>query len=354
MADERVLSDRAGPGARAGSSLQREEARAFTPSGFRPRLPWLGGDLQTLRNFLRRPPVDLAPWPGERLELPMRDGSGDRLVACLHHRRDGNRGLVVLVHGLTGCEDSFYLRLSARHWLRSGYGVLRLNLRGAGPSRPLCRSQYHAGRSADLRDALHALAVVSGRIFDRGVYLIGYSLGGNLLLRFLAEEAGAFPVVAAASVSAPIDLKAAQRRIMEPRNWVYHRYLLARMRDEALAAPVSRSPAEKRTIAGVANVYDFDDRVVAPANGFDGADDYYARCSGLRFLPQIGTPTLVIHAEDDPWIPNLAYRRFDWSANPSLALAMPAKGGHVGFHGGERDTPWHDSEIARFFSFVTA
>jgi len=351
MVDERVLNDSVGG---AGPSLREEGARAFAPSGFRPRLPWLGGDLQTLRNFLRRPPVDLTPWPGRRLELPMRDGSGDRLLACLHVSPDTAHGLVVLVHGLTGCEDSFYLRLSARHWLRSGYAVLRLNLRGAGPSRPLCREQYHAGRSADLRDALQALAASDGRLFDRGLYLVGYSLGGNLLLRFLAEEAEAFPVIAGASVSAPIDLKAAQRRIMEPRNWVYHRYLLSRMRDEARAAPVTRSRAEEEAIAGAASVYDFDDRVVAPANGFAGADDYYDRCSALRFLPRIAVPALVIHAEDDPWIPNLAYRRFDWAANPALALAMPAQGGHVGFHGGARDTPWHDREIARFFSFVTA
>jgi predicted alpha/beta-fold hydrolase len=132
-------------------------AVALDLTAFRPRFPWLGGDLQTLRNFLRRPYHDLAAWPAERLELPLRDGSGDRLVASLHRAGEGARGLIVLLHGLTGCEDSLYIRASAAFWLARGRTVMRLNLRGAGPSRPLCGEHYHAGRSGDLRDALVAL-----------------------------------------------------------------------------------------------------------------------------------------------------------------------------------------------------
>ncbi|NIA67020.1 alpha/beta fold hydrolase [Pelagibius litoralis] len=284
----------------------------------------------------------------------MRDGSGDRLVAKLHEPAEPRRGLVVLVHGLTGCEDSFYIRVSTQYWLSSGYAVLRLNLRGAGPSRPLCRLHYHAGRSADLRDALESLRALAPQLLNRGIFLVGYSLGANLLIRFLAEEASAFPVVAGACVSAPIDLKAAQRRIMDSRNWIYHRYLLARMREEALAAPVPLSEDERNAIYSAASVYDFDDQVVAPANGFTGADDYYARCSGLRFLSKIVCPTLAVHAENDPWIPAESYRHFDWTANPALSLAMPRAGGHVGFHAQGSDFTWHDQEIGRFFALAAA
>ena len=329
-----------------------QDASAFTPSRFEARPPWYGGDLQTLRNFLRRPAVDFSVWPARRVELLMGDGSGDRLLAMLHLPAAQHRGLVVLIHGLTGCESSFYIQASAKHWLETGYAVLRLNLRGAGPSRPFCQQQYHAGRSADLRDALIALQASDGAAFDRGLFLVGYSLGGNLLLRFLAEEAAAFPVLAAACVSAPIDLKAAQQRVMAGRNWLYHRYLLGRMRREALAAPAPLDDAVRRAIAGARSVYAFDDSVVAPANGFAGAEDYYARCSGLAFLGRINCPTLVIHAVDDPWIPTESYRQFDWTANASLCLAMPRAGGHVGFHGRGDGTAWHDQEAARFFAQV--
>ena len=126
---------------------------------FLARAPWLNCDLQTLRNFLvgRRPELD--DYAAQRLFLPMRDGSGDRLVGTLGLPPAifGAQPLVVLIHGLSGCEDSFYLRKSAAHLLSLGFPVLRLNLRGAGPSRTHCRFQYHAGASEDFAHTLDAL-----------------------------------------------------------------------------------------------------------------------------------------------------------------------------------------------------
>ena len=202
---------------------------------FVPRTPWLGGDLQTLRNFLVRHFPDLTPWPGQRLTLPLDDGSGDALSAMLH-RADPDFGnpLVILVHGLTGCEGSSYILQSARHLLSEGYPVLRLNLRGAGPSRPLCRQQYHAGRSDDLRMALTEFVRSEPGAAAQGLVLAGYSLGANMMLKFLAEGVDGLPVGAAAAVSAPIELQAAQQRIMMRRNCVYHRYLLERMKEEGI------------------------------------------------------------------------------------------------------------------------
>lgn len=322
-------------------------------AAFWPRFPWLSGDLQTLRNFLRRPHHDLDPWPAEQLELPLRDGSGDRLVASLHptHAQPAGgraRGLVVLLHGLTGSEDSLYIRASAAFWLRRGRCVLRLNLRGAGPSRPLCGEQYHAGRSGDLRDALLALRDLGRIDAAAGLILVGYSLGANMLLRFLAEEAADFPITAAVSVSAPIDLKATQLLLMRPRNWIYHRYLLHEMKAEALATPRPLTPAERAAIVSADSVLAYDEQVIAPRNGFAGADDYYRQCSGLRFLSVIKTPTLVIHARDDPWIPAAVYEGIDWAANPALTVLLTDNGGHVGFHCHGHAEAWHDLAAQAF------
>jgi len=318
---------------------------------FRARSPWLGGDLQTLRNYLRGRPADLSSWPGRRLELPLGDGSGDRLAAMLHDP-DGEsaRPLAVLIHGLTGCEDSSYIRATARYLLEQGFPVLRLNLRGAGPSRPLCRFRYHAGRSEDLRDALEALGTQVAGLSARGLVLVGYSLGANMLLKFLAEHAGDFPLRAAASVSAPIDLKATQERMMTPRNAFYHRYLLGRMKAESLDAAGGLDESQRRAIERTRSIYEFDDVVVAPRGGFDGADDYYRRSSARRFLADVGVPTLVVHAMDDPWIPGRLYRQVDWAANRNLRPLLPGSGGHVGFHGHGSPAPWHDRCIARFFT----
>ena len=319
------------------------------PPDFVARFPWLGGDLQTLRNFVVRPRPDLAPWPARRIELPLADGSGDRLLAVLQDNPGEARPLVVLVHGLTGCQDSFYVLATTRHFLDQGYPVLRLNLRGAGPGRPLARGGYNAGSSADLAAALRALDARDGRLLARGLALIGYSLGGNILLKFLAEAGRDFPVRAAASVSAPIDLKATQVRIMEPRNRVYHAYLLSRMKAELLATPGGVPPEVAEKSARARSVLAFDDAIVAPAAGFSGAEDYYARCSSQGFLSAIETPTLLLHARDDPWIPAAAYENAKKLTAPNLQVWLSAGGGHVGFHGRGSRTPWHDRVIGRHF-----
>jgi predicted alpha/beta-fold hydrolase len=315
---------------------------------FRPRFPWLGGDLQTVRNFLVARPPDLAEFATERLTFEMPDGSGDRLVASLHRTTPDapRKPLAVLIHGLTGCEDSSYVRVTARHLLAAAYPVLRLNLRGAGPSRPTCRFAYHAGRSDDLAAIVGAL---DPSIAEAGVVMVGYSLGGNMLLKFVAECGERSLVRAVATVSVPIDLAASAARLMRPRNWIYHRWLLARMIDEALAPGSDLSAAERRAAASARTIRDFDDVHVAPRNGFAGADDYYARCSSRSFLPAIRTPTLAVHAEDDPWIAAEGYADSVWRTNPNLTLLMARSGGHVGFHAAGERVPWHDRCLIRFF-----
>ena len=322
---------------------------------FRPRPPWWGGDMQTIRNmFLRRTVgsvADLAQWSGERLLLAMGDGSGDRLAAMLHRPAldwpaRPQRLPVILIHGLTGGEDSSYIRASAAHLLTRGHPVLRLNLRGTGPSRATCRLQYHAGRSADIADAIRALPPDLTR---DGVCAVGYSLGGNVLLKLLGEAGRETPIRAAVSVSAPIDLARSARRITQWRNALYHRWLLARMIAEATAPGGALSEPEKRAATGARTVVEFDDRFVAPRNGFAGVGDYYARCSALGFLAGVRVPALVIHALDDPWIPGAIYREVDWRANPALTPLLPAQGGHVGFHASGDDVAWHDRRIAEFF-----
>lgn len=324
---------------------------AFEP--FRERAPWWGGDLQTLHNFFKpgliEPDPRLDRLAEERLLLPVTDGSGDRLAAILAHpwaAADTPRPLVVLIHGLSGSEASFYMRRSARHLLRQGYPVVRLNLRGAGPSRPHCRFQYHAGRTADLADALAALPPALTR---HGVAVVGYSLGGNLLLKYLGETGTRSAIRAAVSVSAPLDLNATSRRMSRPRNRVYELYLLRGMKQESLAPGAELTPRERRVIERADSIRAFDERFTAPRNDFRDADDYYQRNSSAYFLDGIAVPTLLVQALDDPWVPSEPYRAHAWHGNPRLVPLLSPRGGHVGFVG--RDpVPWHDRAIARFFS----
>lgn len=313
---------------------------------FRARAPWWGGDLQTLRTALvRYSAPGRFDMPGMVMALPVEDGSGDRLIALFDEGAGtARKPLAVLVHGLTGCHESSYMVETTRHLTALGYPVLRLNMRGAGPSAAICRLRYHAGKGEDIAAALRAL---DPALLRDGIMPVGYSLGGSILLNFLAHHAADFPVRAAVTVSAPIDLAAAADRILAPRNRLYHRYLLNRMKLDW--AGLMRSREERIALARIATIREFDDRLVAPPNGFGDADNYYAECSATRVLGDLAVPTLLIHAADDPWIPAASYRAVDWDANPALTHLMPPGGGHVGFH--QRGTPpnWHDACIGAFF-----
>jgi predicted alpha/beta-fold hydrolase len=300
------------------------------------RWPWIGGDLQTVRNWLVKPQPPLATWPAEHQSFDMADGTGDVLHGVLQRpEADRARPLVLLVHGLTGSSESSYVRVSAWHLLRAGYAVLRLNLRGAGPGRGKTRQFYHAGRSADLARVVDDLDPVNAR---HGVVAVGYSLGGNLVLKYLAEQGANAAVLAGASISAPIDLHAAQCRLASARNRLYHRNLLDWMKQDRSG----------ESDGAIRSILDFDNRVVAPNNGFKDALDYYRQSSAGPLLAGIRRPTLVIHAADDPWIPIDAYRAIPWSANPYLAPHLMHTGGHVGFHGRGLAMPWHDVALQAF------
>ena len=312
---------------------------------FEERLPWVGGDLQTMRNFLRRRSVDLSPFGVERVVLPLDGERGDRALGSLHRPLDAKvrHPLVALIHGLNGCEDSHYMRATAVHLLSAGFPVLRLNLRGAGPSRALCRARYHAGRSEDLGRALTALPA---HLVANSLVAVGYSLGGNLLLKHLGEVEARTPLLAAAAVSAPIDLTATAHRIMAPRNAFYHWYFLRECQAD-VATSDAATEEERRVSAAARSLWEFDERVTAPRNGFAGAADYYARASAQKFLDGVAVPTLLIHADDDPIVPSDPYREHRWHRNHRLVPAVQRKGGHVGFHD-RRGGTWHDRAIQTF------
>ena len=317
---------------------------------FVPRFPWRGPDLQTLRNVLRGPALPAAPIEGRKeLLFPMRDGSNDRL-AGLHFTAEaapgspGDRPLVVVVHGLGGSSDSAYIQVTTAHLLGLGYAVLQLNLRGAGASRPHCENQYHAGRSRDLHDVLSALP---SDLVPNGVVVVGYSLGGNMVLKYTAEFG---EVRGAASISAPIDLEAASYRFLDTRNRVYHAHLIGGMKQEMRSTPGGLTEDEQNRLEAARTILDFDEHIVAPRNGFTGAKDYYDQNHARQFLGDIQVPALLMHALDDPWIPASMYTDYAWSRNPRLEALLPPGGGHVGFHGRGDRVPWHDRCLEVFLA----
>jgi uncharacterized protein len=319
---------------------------------FRSRFPWWGPDLQTIAIRLMSARVcDLAPHTSERLCFPMADRTGDILLGMLDHPVEpvAGRPLVILIHGFTGSESSAYMLNAARHLLDCGYLVLRLNLRGCGASRPYCREHYHLGRTADFRRVLWQ---IPEDLTANGIVAVGYSLGGAMLLKFLGEEGSFSPLRAAATICAPLDLARTCRQMMRPRNWLYHAYLLADLKAEALAEGALTSPEEREVIVSCRTVQDYDDRFISPRYGFRGVDDYYELCSPLGYMSEIGVPTMVLASCDDPWIPVEYYREVKWSDNSALLPIMSPAGGHIGFHAGGSARPWCDVAVEKFLDRI--
>ncbi len=330
--------------------IVRGPASALPFPAFRQRFPWIGADLQTLRNTLRGTGVDLSAYAAQRLRFACLDGSGDVLQGVLNLPSfEANKALVIVIHGLTGSEDSSHVIASAHYFLSLGHPVLRLNQRGAGPSQETCKGYYHAGRSEDVACVVSQL---SEPLIRNGVCLLAVSLGGNVLLKFLAEYPRFAHVKAAVAVSPPVDLKSAQMRIMHSRNRYYHQFLLNRMKLGVQNIDFIKENSSIN-LDKITTVYDFDDQIVAPANGFSGAMDYYQNCSALELLDRIDTPTLIIHPADDPWVPVdpllAKFSSVGTELPDQVSLLSPENGGHIGGHGKSSSVPWHNICARLFF-----
>ena len=311
---------------------------------FQEKPPWWGGDLQTIRNFLT-PNVRALPGVSKDVVIPKNDCSGDQLTATLDTPNASIAGpLIVLIHGLTGSKDSRYMMASSSFHLKHGRQVLRLNLRGAGSSAKTCQKGYHGGHTSDIGDAL---VFLSGIIKTRGVFLIGYSLGGNILINFLSKTNDR-KILGAATVSASIDPEAAALRLMDLRNVIYQARLLRDMKKEHFKRNPDLSDERQQVVSRIKSIYTFDDKVTAPEYGYKDAKDYYFKTNGARKIPNLDIPLLMISAINDPWIPSDSYKKLIDNSPLNIKILLSAGGGHVGFHEKGQEETWYDRQINCF------
>ncbi len=342
---------------------------------FRPRLPWLNGDLQTLRDTLR--PVRLPADQGQPIQVEV--GGGDQLLALLDQPLSGGeaQGLVLLMHGLAGSSQRGGLRRMGDTLQRAGFAVLRLNMRGAGAGRSLARGTYAANCNRDLLPVLRRARELAA---GKPLLGMGISLGGtklfNALLASAAERqaAGLDPAPplldGLVTISSPLDLHACSLQIELPRNRVYERWLLKRLIAQTLADPFGVSAAEREALEGRAangplrSIRDFDAAITAPRWGHASVEAYYAQASPLAGLLDGERryslpPALVVHAEDDPWVPVASTRQLAAAQLPGVEVLLTAQGGHNGFHA-RCDGPgglggcWTDRLTARWFQRLLA
>ena len=288
--------------------------------------PWYlpNGHLQTIVPALTRKVRNVAY---QRNELPTPDGD----YLHLDWLTQRSRRLAVISHGLEGDSNRPYVRGMSRAFYREGYDVLAWNFRGCGDTPNHALRFYHSGATDDLHHLLtHGVEPAK---YDH-IVLIGFSLGGNLTLKYLGERTYPVPttVRAALAFSAPIDLQACARQIVRPRNWVYHRRFLRSLKQKVTRKQPS-FPEELRleTLAGVKTLVDFDDAFTAPLHGFRSAADYYARCSSKPFLTAIEVPTQLVNARNDPFLAPACFVDGDRLRGTPVTMVASEQGGHCGF-----------------------
>ncbi|SHI26173.1 hydrolase [Ferrimonas marina] len=299
-----------------------------TSSSFRPSRWWRNPHLQTIWPVLTRPrrcPV----LERERLELD----DGDFLDLDWQLRPRPHQPLLLLVHGLEGSADSHYMRRLLLAAEQSNLASVAMHQRScSGEPNRLLRS-YHSGASEDLGQVVAHLRQHHPR---SPLWVVGYSLGGNQLTKYLGEKQSQSKIDRAVVVSAPLDLAACARRMEQGFSRVYQRHLISRL--QAKTRPkLAQLPMSESQLNQLNTFFAFDDAVTAPINGFDGADDYYRQASGLPFLKAIDTPTLLLHASDDPFMTE-AVIPAPHQLSPRVELELCLNGGHVGFI--EGGWPW--------------
>ncbi len=295
------------------------------PSDYRAPC-WLpSGHLQTLvPRYIRR--LNLTGEPVV-VELP----DGDRLHAELYRNPDPDAPLLILSHGLEGSARSGYILGTARTAMSNGWSVLAWNLRSCGERLNLTPRIYHSGCSDDL-DAVITWAGQKG--FSR-LHLGGFSLGGNVTLKWLGEQGEAARergVEAAATASVPLDLLACVLTLERPCNWLYHKHFVRSMK-QRLKAKAAQFPGhfDLERLKQMKTLWALDEHYTAPLNGFRDAADYYARCSSRFFLGDIRVPTLLVTARNDPFFNDRCFPTEEAKAHHHLVFEAPETGGHVGF-----------------------
>lgn len=335
--------------------MLEQVARDFNTKPFVPHRFFRQGDAQTIGAFL---------WPGR---FRSRDQTTDEerffdvepgskvLARCRWQPDRTEHPTLVLWHGMEGSTASSYMLTTAAKAFRAGLNVVRVNFRNCGGTEHLSPKLYHGGLTVDLRAVIEELIA---RDHLSRLFVAGFSLGGNMVLKLAGEYGDSAPgeVRAVCAISPSVDLRASTNLMAQRRNWIYQRDFLRRLRNRIrVKEKLFPDLYDSTGLRGIRTIEQFDNHYVAPAFGFADANDYYAKASSLPFIGGIRIPTLIIHAEDDPFIPFAPLTDPLIAANPNVLLIATERGGHVAFLSNSRgeDRFWAENRLVEFCRVVT-
>lgn len=309
---------------------------------YSPKFPFKNAHIHTIYPSIFRK-VDIT-FQRERINTPDEDFLDIDTV------KNGTDSAVILLHGLEGSSSSNYIKGMAKAAVESGHDVIALNFRGcSGEVNRVIRS-YHSGETQDLR-FLIKLMLQEGTY--KRLHLVGFSLGANVLLKYLGEEGDSIDprIGSGVSISVPCELAACSDEISKPVNWIYSKRFLSDLKEKVkLKRAITKDVINYEKVMASKGIWEFDDNYTAPIHGFESAESYYENCSGNRFLNNIRIPTLILNALDDTFLAGACYPYELAKESTYVFLETPKYGGHVGFVG-DRGKGWYWSE-ERAMSFL--
>ena len=295
-------------------------------SNYRPKFPFRNGHFSTIYSSKLRPSPDLES-NRERLEL--RDGDFIDIDWSLSTK--SSTKVAIVLHGLEGNAQRTYIKGQAKILINNGWNVAAVNFRGCSGEPNLAYQSYNAGKTDDLQDVIDF--ILKKNQFNE-IALLGFSLGGNLLLKYLGEREF-FPkeINKAVAISTPMSLRGSLEALNAFENWVYRNSFLKNLRKKYKSKMIDFP--EKMNLLDyqkITSLFQFDNIYTAPAHGFIDAYDYYERNSSLQFLPNIKIPVYILNAENDSFLSSECYPIQLASKMKNILLEIPKYGGHVGFH----------------------
>lgn len=283
--------------------------------------------------------VAIPTYVRERIDTPDDD------FLDLDWLKQGSQQLVVISHGLEGNTERAYVKGMAKVFADAGYDVLAWNFRGCSGEMNRQLRFYHSGATDDLQ---HVLAHAQDQGYQKAI-LIGFSLGGNLTLKFLGEKQPPSFVHKAIVFSVPLHLHSSCSKISMPSNTVYAQRFLRSLKDKIRRKAATDSRLEVAGLDKIATLIAFDDRYTAPLHGFEHAADYYKKCSSLYFLEGINVPTLIVNAANDPFLSPACYPAEALKHHRYITFEQPNRGGHVGFaQFNKNGLYWSEERALRF------
>ncbi|RLV58211.1 hydrolase [Parashewanella curva] len=298
-------------------------------SKFRPPRWARSPHVQTILPVLTK--VKLPPLQRERLTL----NDGDFIDLDWLGTPQKNQPIVVILHGLEGSSDSHYVRRILNSCQQSGLAAVVHHHRSCSGEQNVLPRSYHSGDTVDIS---HMFTNLKAQFPDSPLFAVGYSLGGNMLAKYLGEQQQQSLIERAIVVSAPLKLSACAKRLEKGFSRIYQSHLIKQLQSKLIKkietpAFKDKMPVTKERAPSLNSFYEFDDKVTAPLHGFKGVDDYYLRASGLPYLATISVPTLILHAKDDPFMTDEVIPTAEHLSD-FVQYELAQHGGHVGFING--------------------